>query len=110
MLIGEVEQAAGKLHRQPLIAIQCEEPYSGNTILIMHVGAQVELEEPGKPGYGRAVGRAHIIHMEGHNAEIGFAVIGIDGEAWWQVLLDERRVHLPVQEEQVRPFLPHHYG
>ncbi len=68
MLVGQVEQAAGKLDRQPLIAIQCEEPYSGNTILIMHVGAQVELEEPGKPGNGRAEGWAHIIHMEGHNA------------------------------------------
>lgn len=50
MLVGEVEEGAGDFDGEGLVAIEAEKPDAWESVFVVDVGADVQLEEPGEAG------------------------------------------------------------
>jgi hypothetical protein len=73
----------------------------------MDVGADVQLEEVARGGNSGQAGRVYVLHAEGDEADPGLAVVRVDLEVRGHERAQRRRLHGPVEEEQLRPGLPH---
>ena len=90
-----------------MIAIEREEPDAGAVVLITDVGADVELEEPGKLGDGWEEAGADARHVEGDDAEVGLTVEGVEVEGVWDFFAELGGVDFPVSKEEILPVLKH---
>ncbi|BCU78482.1 hypothetical protein [Luteolibacter sp. LG18] len=107
VLVGEVEEAAGDLDGERLVAIERMEPDAGRAVVVVDVGADVQLQEPRDAGHGREAGGADALHVEGHDAKPSGARVGIDVQAGRELCLEHGHRHGPMEEEEAGPPLPH---
>ena len=102
---AKVRQApadAGGDDRHRASCLQTVEPYP-RLALVMHVGADVEFVKVADPRNGWRPPWNHVAHGEGHHADVGFALIGVDFEAGWEGALQLGSVDLPMQKQQLAP-------
>ena len=105
--VGEVEEASGDLDGEGIGCVEGEEPDAGVARVVVDVGADVEFLKFGEPGEGGEEARPDAGHEEGDDAEVGFVLEGIDGEAGGEEGLEGVDGEFPVEEEEVVPALIH---
>ena len=107
MLIGQVEEGAGRPDCQRLVAIQAVEPNPGSPLFIENVGAEIQLQEVTEPRNGWAESGAHVSHEEWNDPQPGVPVEGIHLQSRWQRRLNLGGVPSPVKEGEFVPALKH---
>ena len=103
--VRKVEGGAGEADGEAAVGVQGEEP-DARPAFRRHVGAEVDLGEVREPGDGGQEMGPHAGHVEGHDAEPGAAVEGVDAQGGRHERPESFHVDGPVHEEQVPPAHP----
>ena len=109
LVVRQVERGPGALDRGPAAGVEAEEP-DARAALVADVGPDVELREGASDRWRGQAPRAHVLHPERHDTQVGAAVEEIELQPLGHEWPDRGGLDRPMGEQQIDPAHPHDPG